>query len=78
MDALEQLREQTGRHNASRLSEVSTITLFKLYGRTLFSTNEELVFISPRTVEKHLVQPLSEGGTKNRLRLFNLLRSDAL
>jgi DNA-binding NarL/FixJ family response regulator len=35
-------------------------------------------FISPRTVEKHPYKIYQKEGTKNRLQLFNLLRSDAL
>lgn len=36
------------------------------------------LFISPRTVEKHLYNIYQKTGIKNRLQLFNLLRSDAL
>ncbi len=44
------------------------------------SNNEiaERLFISPRTVEKHLFNIYRKAGIKNRLQLFNLLRSDAL
>jgi len=38
----------------------------------------ERLFISPRTVEKHLYNIYQKAGIKNRLQLFNLLRSDAL
>jgi DNA-binding NarL/FixJ family response regulator len=38
----------------------------------------ERLFISPGTVEKHLYNIYQKTGIKNRLRLFNLLRSDAL
>jgi DNA-binding CsgD family transcriptional regulator len=38
----------------------------------------ERLFISPRTVEKHLYNVYQKAGIKNRLQLFNLLRSDAL
>lgn len=37
----------------------------------------ERLFISPRTVEKHLYNVYQKAGIKNRLQLFNLLRSDA-
>lgn len=38
----------------------------------------ESVFLSPRIVEKYLYKIYQKAGIKNRLRLFNLLRSDAL
>ena len=38
----------------------------------------ERLFISPRTVEKHLYNIYQKAGIKNRLQLFNLLRSDTL
>jgi len=38
----------------------------------------ERLFISPRTVEKHLYNIYQKAGIKNRLQLYNLLRSDAL
>lgn len=38
----------------------------------------ERLFISPRTVEKHLYNIYQKAGIKNRLQLFNLLRSDSL
>lgn len=38
----------------------------------------ERLFISPRTVEKHLSNIYQKAGIKNRLQLYNLLRSDAL
>ena len=43
------------------------------------SNNEiaEMLFISPRTVEKHLYNVYQKAGIKSRLQLFNLLRSDA-
>lgn len=43
------------------------------------SNNEigERLFISPRTVEKHLYNIYQKAGIKNRLQLFNLLRSDS-
>ncbi len=37
----------------------------------------ERLFISPRTVEKHLYNIYQKAGIKNRLQLYNLLRSDA-
>lgn len=36
------------------------------------------LFISPRTVETHLYNIYQKAGIKNRLQLFNLLRSDTL
>ncbi|MDA8427554.1 MAG: helix-turn-helix transcriptional regulator [Treponema sp.] len=36
------------------------------------------LFISPRTVEKHLYNIYQKAGVRNRLQLYNLLRSDAL
>ncbi|HEY9593209.1 MAG TPA: helix-turn-helix transcriptional regulator [Spirochaetia bacterium] len=36
------------------------------------------LFISPRTVEKHLYNIYQKTGIRNRLQLFNLLRSDTL
>jgi DNA-binding CsgD family transcriptional regulator len=38
----------------------------------------ERLFISPRTVEKHLYNIYQKAGIKNRLQLYNLLQSDAL
>ena len=42
------------------------------------SNNEigDKLFISPRTVEKHLYNIYQKTGIRNRLQLFNLLRSD--
>ena len=37
----------------------------------------EKLFISPRTVENHLYRLYGKIGIKNRLQLFNLLRSDS-
>lgn len=48
-----------------------------LEGLTNHSIAERL-FISPRTVEKHLYNIYQKAGIKNRLQLLNLLRSDAL
>jgi DNA-binding CsgD family transcriptional regulator len=42
------------------------------------NTIAERLFISPRTVEKHLYNIYQKAGIKNRLQLFNLLRSDTL
>jgi len=36
------------------------------------------LFISPRTVEKHLSNIYQKTRIRNRLQLFNLLRSDTL
>ena len=38
----------------------------------------ERLFISPRTVEKHLYNIYQKAKIKNRLQLFNLLHSDTL